>query len=101
MLTGRMTKLTNEPEEKGEGKKQTPLRAIRAKCLDCVLGSSNEVALCTMENKCSLWPYRFGKNPNVKLSDEERERRRQMARENLAFTKQIEAATIVEAGDGN
>jgi hypothetical protein len=101
MLTGRMTKLTNEPEEKGEGKKQTPLRAIRANCLDCMNGSSNEVSLCPMENKCSLWPYRFGKNPNVKLSDEERERRRQMARENLAFTKQIKAATIVEAGDGN
>lgn len=93
-----MTKLSDKTM--GESKKQTPLRAIRAKCLDCVLGSSNEVALCPMENKCSLWPYRFGKNPNVKLSDEERERRRQMARENLAFTKQIKAATIVEAGDG-
>lgn len=92
--------MTNEPEEKREGKKITPLRAIRAKCLDCVLGSSNEVALCPMENKCSLWPYRFGKNPNVKLSDEERERRRRMARENLAFTKQIKEATIVEAVDG-
>ena len=90
-----------DEELNGEGKKQTPLRAIRAKCLDCVLGSSNEVALCPMENKCSLWPFRFGKNPNVKLSDEERERRSRMARENLAFTLRIKDTTFEGVGDGN
>ena len=42
-----------------------------------------------MEDNCALWPFRFGKNPNVKLSDEERERRSRMARENLAFTQRI------------
>ena len=41
----------------------TPMKAIRAKCLDCCCGSSNEVRLCTVE-KCPLYPYRFGKNPN-------------------------------------
>lgn len=41
----------------------TPMKAIRAKCLDCCCGSSNEVRLCTIE-KCPLYPYRFGKNPN-------------------------------------
>jgi hypothetical protein len=92
-----MTKLN---EEKGEGKKCTPLRAIRAKCLDCVLGSSNEVALCPMENKCALWPFRFGKNPNVKLSDEERERRRRLARENLAFTLKVKDTSFEGVSDG-
>lgn len=87
-----------DEETKGDGKKITPLRAIREKCLDCVLGSSNEVALCPMENKCSLWPFRFGKNPNVKLSDEERERRRLVARENLAFTQNVKQSEFVKAG---
>lgn len=47
-----------------EEKHLTPIKAIRAKCLDCCCGSSNEVKLCTAE-KCALWPYRFGKNPNL------------------------------------
>ncbi len=39
----------------------TPMKAIRAKCLDCC-GTSHEVRLCTIE-KCPLYPYRFGKRP--------------------------------------
>lgn len=41
----------------------TPIKAIRAKCLDCCCGSSKEVARCPTLD-CSLYPYRFGKNPN-------------------------------------
>lgn len=41
----------------------TPMKAIRAKCLDCCCGSFHEVRLCTAE-KCPLFPYRFGKRPN-------------------------------------
>jgi hypothetical protein len=40
----------------------TPLKAIRAKCLDCCGGSANEVKLCEIED-CPLFPYRFGKRP--------------------------------------
>lgn len=40
----------------------TPLKAMRAYCLDCCCGSSNEVRLCP-STKCSLFPYRFGKRP--------------------------------------
>jgi len=40
----------------------TPIKAIRAKCLDCCISSPKEVALCTA-NDCSLFQYRFGKNP--------------------------------------
>ena len=37
-----------------------PLKAMRAKCLDCMAGSSNEVRNCPIE-ECALYPYRFGK----------------------------------------
>lgn len=55
----------------------TPMSAIRAKCLDCCCGSSNEVKLCPCTN-CSLYTYRFGTNPKRKreLSDEQREEMR-------------------------
>ena len=43
----------------------TPLRAIRAKCLDCCCGSENEVKLCALE-KCPLYVYRDGHNPKKK-----------------------------------
>ena len=41
---------------------KNPVKAIRAKCLNCCCGSSNEVKLCPV-NDCALWPFRFGKNP--------------------------------------
>ncbi len=34
-----------------------PVKAIRAKCLDCCCGSQ---CPCT---DCALYPFRFGKNP--------------------------------------
>jgi len=40
----------------------TPMRAIRAKCLDCVCGSPQEVRLCPSQN-CPLYPYRTGHRP--------------------------------------
>jgi len=60
-------------------KRLTPLKAIRAMCLQCVCGSSKEVELCTSNAKdieasrqagddtpyelCPLYEFRFGKNP--------------------------------------
>jgi hypothetical protein len=41
----------------------TPIKAIRAKCLDCSCWQPKEVRLCVHE-KCPLFPYRMGKNPN-------------------------------------
>ncbi len=43
-------------------KKLTPIRAIRAKCLDCSAGSAKEVRLCVIPD-CPLYMYRMGKNP--------------------------------------
>ena len=42
---------------------RTPLKAIRAKCLDCMCNQPMEVRLCPSEN-CPLYPYRMGHNPN-------------------------------------
>jgi hypothetical protein len=43
----------------------TPVKAIKAKCLDCCCGNKNEVKLCVVE-KCPLYLYRNGKNPSRK-----------------------------------
>lgn len=41
----------------------TPIKAIRAKCLDCVAGQVVEVRLCPSSD-CPLYPFRMGHNPN-------------------------------------
>lgn len=46
------------------GGHMTPLKAIRAKCLDCSAYSAQEVRLCPVE-KCALYPWRFGKRPST------------------------------------
>ena len=43
----------------------SPLKAIRAKCLDCMADQPAEVRLCPCED-CPLYPYRMGHNPNRK-----------------------------------
>lgn len=40
----------------------TPIKAIRAKCLDCCCGHVGEVRMCPSKN-CPLYPYRMGKRP--------------------------------------
>ena len=41
----------------------TPVKAIRKKCLDCCAGSRKEVRECTVI-KCAIYAYRFGKRPD-------------------------------------
>ena len=43
-------------------KKLTPIKAIRAKCLDCSGYQPKEVRLCPVRD-CHLWPYRMGRRP--------------------------------------
>lgn len=43
-------------------KTTSPIKAIRAKCLDCCCGNATEVKLCPATD-CALHPFRFGKNP--------------------------------------
>lgn len=40
---------------------QSPIRAIRAKCVDCSGGSQSEARKCVMVD-CALWPFRMGRN---------------------------------------
>ncbi len=44
------------------GMKLTPMKAIRAKCLDCCNGQRSEVRLCAAK-RCPLYPYRHGHRP--------------------------------------
>jgi hypothetical protein len=54
-----------------------PTAAIRAHCLDCCGGSSEEVRKCTAVG-CPSWPFRIGANPwRAPLSEAERARRRE------------------------
>lgn len=48
-------------EQIKKGRRTSPLRAIRLKCLDCMCWQGNEVSLCPSDD-CILWHYRFGKN---------------------------------------
>ncbi|SVE37340.1 uncharacterized protein METZ01_LOCUS490194 [marine metagenome] len=47
---------------------KTPIKAMRAKCLDCCCGSPKEVRLCPVI-ECALYPYRFGRRPTKAILD--------------------------------
>ena len=57
-----------------EEKRLTPIKAIRAKCLDCCCGNSNEVKLCTC-TVFSLYHYREVHYPFIKKHDLTEERK--------------------------
>lgn len=42
---------------------KTPLKSIRAKCVECSGGQPSETRDCAVTD-CPLFPYRLGKNPN-------------------------------------
>lgn len=63
--------------------------AIRAKCLECMGGSSNEVKLCASAN-CALWPFRLG-------SDPWREKREMSEDERAAAAERLRAARELRA----
>ncbi len=41
-----------------------PMKAMRAKCIDCSGGNPGEVRMCPIDD-CPLWLYRFGKGPQT------------------------------------
>jgi len=49
-------------ERNNMSKRKTPLKAIRAKCIDCSARQLAEVRSCIVEN-CPIWLYRMGKRP--------------------------------------
>jgi len=60
----------------------SPIKAIRAKCLDCNY-TSKEVELCPCTD-CALWPFRFGKNPYIKRTMTEEQKAAAIERLNKA-----------------
>jgi hypothetical protein len=44
------------------GHPESPIKAIRAKCVDCSGGSDAEARKCVAVG-CALWPFRMGVNP--------------------------------------
>lgn len=48
--------------DRDSGEIVNPLKAIRAKCLDCCGESAREVSLCTVKG-CPLYDFREGANP--------------------------------------
>jgi len=46
----------------------TPIKAMRKKCLDCCCGSRKEVRECPVV-QCPLYPYRFGRRPTQTILD--------------------------------
>jgi len=66
-------------------KSTSPLKAIRAYCLDCSNNQASEIRDCPIPN-CPLYDFRFGKNPYTKinLSPEQRKARSERMKK---FTK--------------
>lgn len=42
----------------------TPIKAIRAKCMDCTCHQLKEIRLCPV-TACPIWPYRMGHRPKA------------------------------------
>ena len=65
-------------EEAMNQKILTPLKSIRAKCLECSNGSFAEVRLCPIVD-CNLYAFRLGRNPNIKKRELSPEQRKALA----------------------
>lgn len=48
---------------------RTPIKAIRAKCIDCTNGQNVEIRECPIK-KCPLWEYRMGHRPKETDNEE-------------------------------
>jgi hypothetical protein len=75
-------------------KPMSPLRVIRARCLDCCAGSTQEVTKC-LQLRCPAWPFRMGTNPHRKRPSAEQrkamqERGRRLASANKSLPSDAE-----------
>ncbi len=61
----------------------TPMKSIRAKCLDCCAGQQAEVRRCHIK-RCPLWRYRMGREERDELyQNKPRSEKQRMAVEKL------------------
>jgi hypothetical protein len=75
----------------------TPIKAIRAKCLDCTGNQPKEVRLCTCLS-CPSWGYRMGVRPEHKRALEANE---DAEREKLRGSPMINCSNAVETSAGS
>lgn len=59
---GRDPRRMDTADLKALGHPTSPMKAIRAKCLDCSGGQISEARKCTAIS-CPLWAFRMSKNP--------------------------------------
>lgn len=59
---GKSPRSLSKAELQALGHPESPIKAIRAKCLDCVGQQPSEVRKCTATG-CPLWPFRMGRSP--------------------------------------
>lgn len=67
---------------------KSPLKAIKAYCIECSGNQINEVKKCPCTS-CPLYAFRFGKNPysTRTLTEEQRQRQAERMRQNLQKSK--------------
>ena len=71
-------------------KQKSPVKAIRKMCIECMGGQESEGHIKRISDcgspDCSLYDFRLGKNPfhTQNLSEEERKRRADIARERFS-----------------
>ncbi|MDO8667643.1 MAG: hypothetical protein Q7K35_00915 [bacterium] len=79
----------------------SPLKLIRAKCLDCVGGSAKEVKLCTCDGiqstSCALFPCRFGKRPAEGKKRIFTDKQRQEIADRFKKAREAKRAAVVSA----
>ena len=61
-LIGKQPRSVSKSDLKALGHPESPIKAIRAKCLDCCGNMESEVRKC-VSHGCALWPMRMGRNP--------------------------------------
>jgi hypothetical protein len=82
---GRDSRQVSREESIAAGHKPTsPLKALRARCIDCKAGELSQVRTCHHLD-CPAWPYRMGTSPwQAPLSAEVLEARRRGGRKRAA-----------------
>ena len=60
---------------------RTPIKAIRAKCMECSNNQPSEIKECPIES-CALYEYRFGKRPGTYERQEAKRKQREADAQN-------------------
>jgi hypothetical protein len=76
-------------------KPMSPLKALRARCLDCCAGSANEVRLCSAVS-CPALPFSLGSSPWRPPASEARQEAQRQAGARLALRQ---SAPTVHKGE--